>query len=142
MSSIAEIQAELVAEFEDFADWQEKYEYIIELGLDLPPLASEHKTEAKRIIGCQSNVWLNAEYDAEAGVMQYQADSESMIVKGLISMLVQVLSGQKPEAIVSAQLDFLNRLGLDRHLSPTRSNGLNAMVQEMRKQAALHLVHS
>lgn len=139
MKSIARIQEEIVAEFADFSDWQEKYEFIIELGFDLPPLDAQYKTESHRILGCQSNVWLQAEYDADAGVMRYFADSESTIVKGLISLLIQVLSGQKPEDVLQAQLGFLHQIGLDRHLSATRSNGLASMVQEMKRQAALHL---
>ncbi len=139
MNAIDTKQREIVQEFEDFSDWQEKYEYIIELGFDLQPLDSAYKTEDYRIMGCQSNVWLKAGFDAEQGVMRYSADSDSMIVKGLVSMLVQVLSGQKPEDIVTARLDFLNQIGLDRHLSSTRSNGLAAMVKEMKQQATLHL---
>lgn len=139
MNPIEAKQREIVSEFEDFADWQEKYEYIIELGFDLPPLDEAYKNEAHRIMGCQSNVWLHADYDAAKGVMHYEADSDSMIVKGLVSMLISVLSQQKPEAIVTARLDFLNQIGLDRHLSSTRSNGLASMVKEMKQQAALHL---
>jgi len=139
---IAEIQTEIVNDFQDFTDWQEKYEYIIELGFELEPLPAEYKTEARRIVGCQSNVWLQADFDPEQGLMHYLADSESMIVKGLISLLVQVLSGQPPEAILTAQLSFLHQIGLDQHLSVTRSNGLAAMVQEMKRQAALHLAEA
>jgi cysteine desulfuration protein SufE len=139
MSNIERKQQQIVDEFADFADWQEKYEYIIELGYDLAPLDQAYKTEEHRIMGCQSNVWLHASYDQQAKVMRYQADSDSMIVKGLVSMLVQVLSGELPEAIVTAKLDFLNQIGLDRHLSSTRSNGLASMVKEMKQQAALHL---
>ena len=116
MKSIAQIQEEIVAEFAEFSDWQEKYEFIIELGFDLPPLDEQYKTESHRILGCQSNVWLQAEYDASAGLMRYFADSESTIVKGLISLLIQVLSGQKPEDVLQAQLGFLHQIGLDRHL--------------------------
>ena len=142
MSSITEIQAEIVAEFNDFSDWQEKYEFIIDLGFELKPLSDEHKIEEKRIMGCQSNVWLNAYYDQENAVMRYEADSEAMIVKGLISLLIQVLSGQKPEAIISEPLDFLSKIGLDQHLSATRSNGLASMIQRMKQEATLHLSQS
>lgn len=139
MTAIDSKQKQIIQEFEDFSDWQEKYEYIIELGFDLPALDDSYKNEEHRIMGCQSNVWLQADFDANKGVMIYQADSDSMIVKGLISMLIQVLSQEKPEDIISAKLDFLNQIGLDRHLSSTRSNGLASMVKEMKQQAALHL---
>ena len=139
MTSIQDKQAAILSEFDDFEDWQEKYEYIIELGFDLQPLAAEHKVEAKRIMGCQSNVWLNPRYDSAQHLMFYDADSEAMIVKGLVSLLIEVLSGQPPEDIVSAQLDFLAHLGLDKHLSSTRSNGLAAMVRKMKQHAAEHL---
>ncbi|MGV3525189.1 MAG: SufE family protein [Candidatus Sericytochromatia bacterium] len=139
MKSIEAIQTEIVSEFQDFDDWQDKYEYMIELGYDLPPLDEAYKDEAHRIVGCQSNVWLQSEYDAAQGVMRYAADSEALIVKGLVSLLIQVLNGQPPEAVVTAQLHFLNQIGLDRHLSTTRSNGLAAMIQEMKRQATLHL---
>ncbi|PKL76949.1 MAG: Fe-S metabolism protein SufE [Candidatus Melainabacteria bacterium HGW-Melainabacteria-1] len=139
MNSIEQKQHDIVREFEDFADWQEKYEYLIEMGFDLPPLDAQYKVEEKRILGCQSNVWLHSEYLSDQGLMHYAADSDSMIVKGLISMLIQVLSEQRPEDIVTTRLDFLNQIGLDRHLSSTRSNGLASMVKEMKQQAALHL---
>ena len=138
--TIESIQEEIISEFNDFEDWEEKYEFIVELGFELEPLAEEHKIEAKRIMGCQSNVWLNADYDADTHKMLYQADSESMIVKGLISLLIQVLSQQSPDDILKSELFFLHKIGLDQHLSSTRTNGLSAMIQEMRKQAALHLV--
>lgn len=142
MSTIAEIQSEIVAEFGDFSDWQEKYEYIIDLGLELAPLSDEHKVDENRILGCQSNVWLYAYFDQKAGLMRYEADSESMIVKGLISLLIQVLSGQKPEDVISSPLDFLHEIGLDQHLSATRSNGFASMIQKMKQEAALYLTHS
>ena len=134
--SIDAIQEDLVAEFEDFEDWQEKYEFIIELGFDLPEFDDQYRNEEHRIMGCQSNVWVHSFYQPERGVMVYEADSESMIVKGLISMLVEVLSEQSPADILQARLHFLHKIGLDRHLSSTRSNGLASMVQEMKKQAA------
>lgn len=136
MQTIAEIQDKIVEDFAIFSDWSEKYEYLIELGMELPALAPEHKTEAKRIVGCQSNVWLNAEYDAASGTMNYQADSEAMIVKGLISLLVRMLSGQKPSDILQAELNVFQRIGLDQHLSSTRSNGLVAMIRDMKRYAA------
>ncbi|MBT9546117.1 MAG: SufE family protein [Candidatus Sericytochromatia bacterium] len=134
--SINEIQDSIVDDFAFFSDWSEKYEHLIELGLELPPLDPEHKTEAKRILGCQSNVWLNAEYDATQGTMIYTADSEAMIVKGLVSLLIRLLSGQKPAAILQAELNVFQRIGLDQHLSGTRSNGLVAMIRDMKRYAA------
>ncbi len=134
--SINEIQDSIVDDFAFFSDWSEKYEHLIELGLELPPLDAEHKSEAKRILGCQSNVWLNAEYDATHGTMIYTADSEAMIVKGLVSLLIRLLSGQKPAAILQAELNVFQRIGLDQHLSGTRSNGLVAMIRDMKRYAA------
>lgn len=136
MQTIAEIQDQIVADFSLFSDWSEKYEYLIELGMELPPLAPEHKIEAKRIIGCQSNVWLNAEYDPASGTMKYEADSDALIVKGLISLLIRMLSGQKPADILQAELNVFQRIGLDQHLSTTRSNGLVAMIRDMKRYAA------
>lgn len=137
--NIATLQEELIEEFEEFEDWQEKYEFIIELGFDLPDFDCAYKNEEHRILGCQSNVWIHTTYDTEKHQMVYTADSESMIVKGLISMLIQVLSEQPPEAILGAELHFLNAIGLDRHLSSTRSSGLVSMIKEMKQQAALHV---
>jgi cysteine desulfuration protein SufE len=139
MPSIQEIQDAIVEEFAIFEDWEEKYEYIIERGLDLTPLSAEEKTEERRILGCQSAVWLKAGYDKEAGVMYYGADSDSMIVKGLISMLIEIFSGQPPEAVANATLSFLERLGLNQHLSSTRSNGLAAMVKQIKIEALRHV---
>lgn len=137
--NIATLQEELIEEFAEFEDWQEKYEFIIELGFDLPDFDCAYKNEKHRILGCQSNVWIHTAYDAEKHQMIYTADSESMIVKGLISMLIHVLSEQPPEDVLGAELHFLNGIGLDRHLSSTRSSGLVSMLQEMKKQAALHV---
>jgi cysteine desulfuration protein SufE len=139
MPSIQEIQDAIVEEFAIFEDWEEKYEYIIERGLDLAPLSAEDKTEDRRILGCQSAVWLKAGYDPEADVMRYGADSDSMIVKGLISMLIEIFSGQPPAAVANATLTFLDRLGLNQHLSSTRSNGLAAMVKQIKIEALGHV---
>lgn len=133
--TINEIQDSIVDDFAFFSDWSEKYEHLIELGLELPALDPEHKTEAKRILGCQSNVWLNAEYAPESGTMLYTADSEAMIVKGLVSLLIRLLSGQKPADILQAELNVFQRIGLDQHLSGTRSNGLVAMIRDMKRYA-------
>jgi cysteine desulfuration protein SufE len=138
--SISEIQDSIVEDFAFFSDWSEKYEHLIELGLELPALDSSHKTEEKRIIGCQSNVWLHAEYNAATDTMHYTADSEAMIVKGLVSLLIRLLSEQKPEAVLQAELDVFQRIGLDQHLSGTRSNGLVAMIRDMKRYAAEYAV--
>jgi len=139
--SINNIQDSIVDDFAFFSDWSEKYEHLIELGLELPPLDAKHKTEDKRILGCQSNVWLNAEYVAESGTMRYTADSEAMIVKGLVSLLIRILSGQKPADILQAELNVFQRIGLDQHLSGTRSNGLVAMIRDMKRYAAESAAH-
>lgn len=137
--NISSLQEELIEEFSEFEDWQEKYEFIIELGFDLPDFDCAYKNEEHRILGCQSNVWIHTRYNTDKHEMVYTADSESMIVKGLISMLIQVLSEQPPEDILVADLHFLNAIGLDRHLSSTRSSGLVSMIKEMKQQAALHV---
>lgn len=139
MTSIQDIEKNLLEEFEFCQDWQEKYELIIELGMDLPPLDTRYKTEENRIIGCQSTVWLQADYDSESHKMVYQADSEAMIVKGLVSLLIELYSGQSPETILQSELSFFKTLGLEQHLSTTRSNGLAAMMGKMRQYAAQHI---
>ena len=131
--SIEEIENEIVEEFSLFDNWDDKYEYIIDLGKRLPPLEEEHKKDENKVRGCQSTVWLVADY--KDGKMIYKAESDAVIVKGLISMLIRILSGQKPEDIVSARLDFINRIGMMNHLAQTRSNGLLSMVKQMKNYA-------
>jgi cysteine desulfuration protein SufE len=131
--TINEIQDELIEEFELFDDWEGKYEYIIDLGKKLPRLADEYKTEDNIIKGCQSIVWLHAYMDGEKLI--FEADSEAIIVKGLVSMLLKVLSGHTPEEILNADLYFINRVGLSSHLAQTRSNGLASMVKQMKAYA-------
>lgn len=131
--TINEIQDELIEEFELFDDWEGKYEYIIDLGKKLPKLADEHKTEENIIKGCQSIVWLNAYMEVDKLV--FEADSEAIIVKGLVSMLLKVLSGHTPEEVLKADLYFINRVGLSSHLAQTRSNGLASMVKQMKAYA-------
>lgn len=133
MSSIAAIEDEIVDEFSLFDSWDDKYEYIIDLGKKLPPLDNEHKKDENKVRGCQSTVWLVADYSD--GKVVYRADSDAVIVKGLISMLIRVLSGQKPDDIINAKLDFINRIGMMTHLAQTRSNGLLAMVKQMKNYA-------
>lgn len=131
--TINQIQDEIIEEFSDFDDWMDRYAYIIDLGNALPAIDEKHKTPAHLIEGCQSRVWVNAELID--GKVHYTADSDAIIVKGIISMLVKVLNDQTPDDILAAELYFIDRVGLSEHLSPTRSNGLAAMVKQMRLYA-------
>lgn len=136
--TIPEIEGEIIEEFALFDSWDDKYEYIIDLGKKLPALDAKHKIDENKVRGCQSTVWLVAEY--RDGRVYYSADSDAVIVKGLISMLIRVLSGQKPEDIVNAPLTFIQRIGMTTHLAQTRSNGLLSMVKQMKNYAlAYHL---
>lgn len=132
-NTIAAIEKEIVAEFSLFDAWDDKYEYIIDLGKRLPPLELQHKIDENRVKGCQSAVWLVAEY--RDGHIFYKADSDSVIVKGLISMLIRVLSGQSADDIIQANLDFIREIGMTTHLAQTRSNGLLAMVRQLKSFA-------
>lgn len=127
---INEIQDELIEDFALFDDWESKYEYIIDMGKQLPELSEEFKTEENIIKGCQSRVWLHATNDGE--LVKFEADSDAIIVKGLVSMLVKVLSDHTPEEIANADLYFMERIGLHQHLAQTRSNGLASMVKQMK----------
>lgn len=131
--SIEEREEEIVENFSLFDSWDEKYEYIIDLGKKLPPLDQEHKKDENKVRGCQSTVWLVADY--KDGLVEFKADSDAVIVKGLISMLISVLSGHTPEDIVQAKLEFIDRIGMTTHLAQTRSNGLAAMVKQMKNFA-------
>lgn len=131
--TINDKQEELIAEFADIDDWMDRYAYIIDLGNALPPIDEKYKTPDHLIEGCQSRVWLNAEY--RDGKVYYTADSDAIIVKGIISMLIDVLSGHTPQEILDSDLHFIDAIGLSTHLSPTRSNGLLAMVKQMRLYA-------
>lgn len=131
--SIQEIEDEIVDEFNFFDNWDDKYEYIIELGKNLPLIDSKYKDEQHKVSGCQSQVWLNAELTD--GRLVFSADSDAIITKGLISLLIRVLSNQKPSDVSEAKLDFLNRIGMKEHLSLTRANGLMSMVSHMKKYA-------
>lgn len=130
---IKEIEAEIVEEFSLFDDWMDKYQYIIEMGQALEGIPDPDKTEDNLVRGCQSQVWLTANAQDEA--VRYQADSDAIITKGLIAMLIRVLSGQAPADIVAAELAFVDQIGIRQHLSPTRSNGLNAMIKKMKLYA-------
>ncbi|MFN8428601.1 MAG: SufE family protein [Spirosomataceae bacterium] len=131
--TINETQDQLIDDFELFDDWEEKYEYIIDMGKKLPAMPEEHKSEENIIKGCQSVVWLNASY--KDGIVNFEADSQAIIVKGLVSMLLKVLSGHTPEEILHADLYFIEKIGLTSHLAQTRANGLAAMVKQMKTYA-------
>lgn len=131
--TIEETEQDIVEEFSLFDSWDDKYEYIIDLGKKLPPLDDQHKKDENKVRGCQSTVWLIADY--KDGRIYYKAESDAVIVKGLISMLIRVLSGQPAEDIVNARLDFINKIGMMNHLAQTRSNGLLAMVKQMKHYA-------
>jgi len=131
--TIEEIEQEIIEEFSLFDSWDDKYEYIIDLGKKLPLLEDQFKKDENKVRGCQSTVWLAADY--KDGRIYYKADSDAMIVKGLISMLIRVLSGQTPDDIVNAKLDFIRAIGMMSHLAQTRSNGLLAMVKQMKNYA-------
>ena len=133
MKSIQEIQEEIVEEFEVYDDWMDKYNYLIELSRDLPLIDPRLKVTDNLIRGCQSKVWLNADYTN--GILTFTADSDAIITKGIISLLIRVLSGRDPGEIMNADLWFIDRIGLRQNLSPTRSNGLLSMVKQMKLYA-------
>jgi cysteine desulfuration protein SufE len=133
MSSLDEVQEEIITEFEQYDDWMEKYNYLIELSKELKPLDVKFKTNDNVINGCQSRVWLVA--DIIDGNLIFSADSDAIITKGIISLLIKVLSGRKPEDIINADLYFIDQVGLRQNLSPTRSNGLLSMVKQMKMYA-------
>ena len=133
METIAAIQAEIVEEFHMFEDWMEKYEYIIELGKTLPMIDDKLKIEENLIKGCQSRVWLNAEHNN--GIITYTADSDAIITKGIVAILIRVLSNQQAEEIAKANLVFIDEIGLKEQLSQTRANGLVSMIKEMKLYA-------
>ena len=135
--TIQDKQDEIVSEFSEIDDWMDRYGYIIELGNSLPPITEELKTPDRLIEGCQSRVWLDATLTPE-GRVQYTADSDAIIVKGIISLLVSVLNDHTPDEILNADLHFIKDIGLSEHLSPTRSNGLVAMLKQMRAYAAAY----
>jgi len=133
MNTINDIQDEIIEEFEGFTDWLDRYALIIDMGNAVPPLDEQYKTPDNLIDGCQSRVWLQADY--VDGKVHFQADSDAIIVKGIISMLVRVLSDRTPQEILDADLYFIDAIGLHDHLSPTRSNGLLAMLKQIRAYA-------
>lgn len=131
--TINEIQDEIIEEFSGLDDWMDKYQLLIDLGNEQEPLDEKYKTEQNLIDGCQSRVWLQADY--VDGVIHFSAESDALIVKGIVSLLIRVLSGHTPQEILDADLYFIEEIGLKEHLSPTRSNGLLAMVKQMRVYA-------
>jgi cysteine desulfuration protein SufE len=131
--TIEETEQEIIEEFSLFDSWDDKYEYIIDLGKKLPPLEERFKKDENRVRGCQSTVWLVADY--KDGRVHFKAESDAVIVKGLISMLIRVLSGHTPDEILKAQLGFIQKIGMTTHLAQTRSNGLLSMVKQMKNYA-------
>jgi len=137
MKSINQIQDEIIEEFSMFEDWMEKYEYIIDLGKELPLLHEEQKTDERLIHGCQSRVWVNTEMSESK--LHFTADSDAIITKGIISLLIRVLSNQTPQDIVTTELYFIGKIGLQEHLSPTRANGLVGMINRLKSEGLKHL---
>ena len=139
--TINEIQDEIIAEFSDFDDWMDRYQMLIDMGSEQEPLEEKYKTEQNLIDGCQSRVWLQA--DLVDGRLQFRAESDALIVKGIVALLVRVLSDHTPQEILDADLYFIDRIGLREHLSPTRSNGLGAMLKQMKMYAlAFKSIHN
>ena len=138
MSTMKEMEDELIQEFEMFDDWMDKYNYIIELGKDLPMIDPQFKTEEFLISGCQSQVWLHPE--EKEGKLYFSADSDAIITKGIVNLLIRVLSGHTPQEILDNDLSYLDTIGLKNHLSPTRSNGLASMIKQMKLYALAYAV--
>lgn len=131
--SIQKIENEVVEEFEMFEDWMGKYEYLIDLGKSMPMIEEKYKTEDKLIKGCQSQVWMHSELKDRRVV--YTADSDAIITKGMVALMIRVLSNHTPQEIIDSKLDFIEKIGLTKHLSPTRSNGLLSMIKQMKLDA-------
>ncbi len=133
--TIKEIEQELIDDFAMFENWEDKYEYLIDIGKKLKPLDPIYKKEELKIKGCQSSVWIHS-YQKD-GLVFFEGDSDAIIVKGLVSMMIMVLSGKKPAEIVQAELEFINTIGLSSHLAQTRSNGLRSMIKQMKLEASV-----
>jgi cysteine desulfuration protein SufE len=131
--TITEIQDQIIAEFSLFEDWMDKYNYLIEMGKTLPVIDDQYKTDQYVISGCQSKVWLNARF--RDGLVFFSADSDAIITKGIVNLLIRVLSGHTPDEILDAGMEFIDHTGLREHLSPTRSNGLTSMIKQMKLYA-------
>ena len=138
--TIKEKQDEIIADFEFFSNWDDKYEYIIQLGKELPLIEDKYKTDDNLIRGCQSRVWLHVDYID--GKVEFTADSDAVITKGLISLVIKVLSGHTPKEIAEAEITFIDAIGLSSHLSPTRSNGLLSMVKQIKLYAVGYMAKS
>ena len=136
METIKDIQAGIIEDFEIFDDWMQKYEYLIDLGKELAPIAEKHKIEENLVKGCQSRVWLHAERQEEKII--YTADSDAIMTKGIIAILIRALSNQTAAEIVSADLNFIDDIGLKEHLSPTRANGLVSMIKQLKMYAVAY----
>ena len=136
--TIQEIEDEIVEEFSLFDSWDDKYEYIIDMGKKLAPLEDEYKLDENRVRGCQSTVWLVSEYNN--GIIRFKADSDAIITKGLVSMLIRVLSNHTPDEIIEAELGFIQKIGMTTHLAQTRANGLLAMVKQMKNFALAYKI--
>jgi cysteine desulfuration protein SufE len=136
MSNINEIQDEIVEDFSMFEDWNDKYEYLIDYGKSLPLIDQKYKTEEYLIHGCQSRVWLFGE--VKDGILNFKADSEAIITKGIVGLLIKVLSGHSPQEIIDSDLYFLRKIGLQEHLSPTRANGLVSMIKQIKTYAVAY----
>ncbi len=132
-STLTQTQQELIDEFAMFSDWQDRYEHLIELGKDLPLIAPEHKTDDNLVRGCQSRVWLHAA--PQNGLVHFTADSDAMITKGIVALLVRVFNDRTPQEILGASTEFIDKIGLRAHLSPNRANGLSAMIDQMKRYA-------
>ncbi|HPE40990.1 MAG TPA: SufE family protein [Bacteroidales bacterium] len=131
--TIEEVEKQIIEEFDLFEDWMDKYNYIIELGKELPLIDPKYKTQQYLIVGCQSQVWLHANYDN--GLIHFTADSDAIITKGIVNLLIRVLSDRTPQEIIDAPLAYLDQIGIKNHLSPTRSNGLASMIKQMKLYA-------
>ena len=131
--SLTQIQQELIDEFAMFSDWQDRYEHLIELGKNLPLIPPEHKTDDNLVRGCQSRVWLHAA--PQNGLVHFTADSDAMITKGIVALLVRVFNDRTPQEILGASTEFIDKIGLRAHLSPNRANGLSAMIDQMKRYA-------
>lgn len=134
--SIEEIEFEIIEEFEMFDDWMQKYEHLIELGKSLPMIDEKNRTDDKLIKGCQSRVWMHSEF--KNGKVLFTADSDAIITKGMVALMVRVLSNHTPDEIINTKLNFIEKIGLTQHLSPTRSNGLLNMIKQMKLDAIVY----
>jgi cysteine desulfuration protein SufE len=133
--TISETETQIISEFAMFDDWMDKYNYLIEMGKTLPVVDEQYKTDQYLITGCQSKVWLHA--SLQDGKVVFRGDSDAIITKGIVNILIRVLSGHTPDDIIQARLEFINQIGLQEHLSPTRSNGLSSMIKQMKLYATV-----